>query len=127
MKTVIALILAGVVSLGAEQMKTCPNGVCKSPVVETYKQAPTITNPAQKLAYFRARYMASKGIVAHVYRHLGFAGGRVEGVGFSSTNRVPTCTPCGNGWCEGCRKCVCIGDSGPIRGRKGWYRCRIFK
>ncbi len=79
--------------------------------------ATNLTGSAQEVAVRKASYAAARGIRGHVGG--GFGGGSFEGVGWSTTPNVPTCTP-GPGR-------QLIGDSGPILGRGGYYRCRIWR
>jgi len=72
----------------------------------------------QAVAVNKANFAASRGIKGHVGG--GFGGGNAEGVGFSTYSAANALNNC----CfTGQRK---LAGSAVVRGRDGWYACKIF-
>lgn len=79
---------------------------------------------AQKWADYKVKVIVRRGGLFHPRGW----GGRFEGVGSCSGGQIPTCTPCGNKWCEGCHRCgKPRGDAKAYSVRtRQWYRVRIW-
>ena len=119
-------------------VSACPNGQCQPVKPEIQEKRGDGTWPlsgdgslplkelteAQKWANYKVKIIVRRGGLFHPRGW----GGRFEGVGSCSGGQIPTCTPCGDKWCEGCRTCgKPRGDAKAYSVRtRQWYRVRIW-